>query len=105
LLVRDIQQALRKKLNAKPSGGKKHERLAVFDPERPTRKLCSVGFSRGGGSIDHEGLLRHIAVNELRLPSLRALKELVACPLDGPSALALIREGAEGADDHPTVPT
>jgi hypothetical protein len=95
LLVLDIQRALRKKLNATPAGGKKHERLAIFDPEQPKRKLCSVGFSRGGGSIDNEGLLRHIAVNELRLPSLRALKELVACPLDGQSALALIREGVE----------
>ena len=89
--INDIKKALTGKLGARLVGGAKHERYAVFDPDKPNRKLCSMGFSRGKSSIDDESLLRHIAVEELHLPSLGHFKDLVACPLDGPTALELIR--------------
>lgn len=94
MLIRDIQRALRQKLDAKPVGGSKHERFAVYDPDKPHRKLCTVGFSRGKRSIDDESLLRHIAVNELCLPSLEHFKALTDCSLDGTTALGLIRDSA-----------
>ena len=70
MLIRDIRRALDEKLGAKPVTGAKHDRVAIYDPENPNRKLCTVGFSRGKGSIDDEDLLRHIAVNELGLQRL-----------------------------------
>lgn len=93
--VRDLQSSLQRKLKARRVGGTKHDRYAVFDPNDPSRKLCTVGFSRGETSIDNEGLLRHIAVGELCLPSLRHLKDLVGCSLDGATALNLIRATVE----------
>lgn len=94
MLVRDLQRAIQDKLGARLVGGAKHDRFAVFDPAMPTRKLCTIPFSRGSASIDDDALLRHIAVDELHLPSLRHLKDLVGCSLDGPTALGLIREAA-----------
>lgn len=92
--IRDIKRALTTKLDAHEVEGKKHDRYAVYDPDKPERKLCSIYFSRGAASIDDESLLRHIAVEELRLRSLRDLKDLVNCPLDGATALRLIRSSA-----------
>ncbi len=89
--IGDVKRALVKKLNAKPVGGKRHDRFAVFDPDKPNRKLFTVGFSRGESSIDDDSLLRHIAVNELHLRSLGDFKDFVACTLDGPTALEIIR--------------
>ena len=88
--IRDIKRALTAKLDAREVEGKKHDRYAVYDPDKPDRKLYSIDFSRGAASIDGESLLRHIAVEELRLRSLRDLKDLVNCPLDGATALKLI---------------
>lgn len=91
--MRGLRRALETKLHAERIRGARHERWAVFDPAAPrARKLCTVCLSRGAASIDDEGLLRHIAVEEMRLPSLRHLKQLVECSLSGPDALALMRE-------------
>ena len=92
MLIHDIRRALDEKLGAMPIRGAKHDRLAIYDPEDPTHKLCSIGFSRGERSIDNEDLLRHIAVYELGLQGLGNLKALVKCTLDGPSALRIIKE-------------
>lgn len=100
--IRNLRRALEKKLRAERVDGARHDRLVIFDPEAAVaRKLCTVCFSRGARSIDDEGLLRHIATEELHLPSLRHLKELVECSLGGPEALALIRRQAEGLRGGP----
>lgn len=91
MLIRDIKRALHEKLSAQPTRRTKHEHYAVFDPDHPTRKLCTVYFSHGQQSIDDESLLRHIAVNELHLQSLKSFSEFVACTLDGQAAFDLIR--------------
>lgn len=92
MLISEVRRAMVGKLGARPVSGAKHDRLAVYDPDNPKRKLCTVGFSRGGRSIDDEDLLRHIAVNEVRLHSLRDFKDFVGCTLDGPTALEQIRD-------------
>lgn len=91
--VADIKRALRNKLEAVPSRSTSHEFYEVFDPEDPDKRLAFTWFSHGIRVIG-DALLQRMAV-ELRLPTMKHLRELVECSLSGPDALGLIRSEAE----------
>ncbi len=93
-----IRRVLVDKLKARKKRETSHTFYFVPDPDNQEVQLSVVWFSHGSGEIS-DGLLRQMA-EQLRLSTLRQLKELLACTLTGPDALAIIKSNASNPLDR-----